>query len=326
MTAVAGFALDSGVRRRAERSGGSLYTRARDARNNPGNTTTMGLDLPSLPERPHDAHKGTFGRVAVVAGSRGMSGAATLAGLGALRGGAGLVYVCVPEGILPIVAGFEPSFLTVPLAEDSEGRLTAAACGAIEEKLADMDAAAVGPGWGQSQEIRELTERLYKESSLPMVVDADALNALATAPAALADHAGPRVVTPHPGEFAKLTGREIAEIQSNREQSAAEFAAANRVVVLLKGAGTVVTDGRDTFVNSSGNSGMGTGGTGDVLTGLIAALLAQGMSAVDAARLGAYLHGLAGDLAAAVHSEPGLIASDLPRYLGMAWIRTATER
>ena len=284
----------------------------------------MGLDLPPLPERPADAHKGTFGRVAVIAGSRGMSGAAALAGLGALRGGAGLVFVCVPEGILPIVAGIEPSYLTVPLPEDDAGRIDSDGLSLIAERLAGMDAGAIGPGWGLSDRLGDLAAELYTKSPLPLVVDADALNALSDEPGRLSDHAGPRVLTPHPGEFSRLTGRSIDEIQRNRGQTASEFAAANDVVVVLKGAGTVITDGRDTFVNSSGNSGMGTGGTGDVLTGLIAALLAQGMQPLDAARLGAYLHGLAGDLAAAVHSEPGLIASDLPRYLGMAWIRTAT--
>jgi NAD(P)H-hydrate epimerase len=152
-----------------------------------------------------------------------------------------------------------------------------------------------------------------------MVVDADALNALATQTARLTQHAGPRILTPHPGEFARLIGSDIPTVQSARQKLASEFAARHEIVVVLKGRGSVVTDGARTAVNATGNSGMATGGTGDVLTGLIAALLAQGMEPFDAARLGVRLHGLAGDLAAAELSEPGLIASDLPRYLPRAW-------
>lgn len=277
--------------------------------------------LPSLPPRPADAHKGTFGRVLIVAGSRGMSGAACLAGLGALRGGAGLVHVAAPEGIVPIVAGSEPSYLTLSLPEDDAGRLSADALPLIESRMGEMDAAAIGPGWGQSEELRRVATELYGTVSLPMVVDADALNALSQQRSALASHAGPRVLTPHPGEFARLTGSDTAAVNARRETLAGEFAARYGVVVVLKGKGSVVTDGESTWVNPTGNSGLATGGTGDVLTGLIAALLAQRMPPFEAARMGAYLHGLAGDLAAAELSEPGLIASDVPRYLGRAWLR-----
>lgn len=276
--------------------------------------------LPALPRRPTDAHKGTFGRALIIAGSRGMSGAACLAGLGALRGGAGLVYVAVPASILPIVAAVEPSYLTIPLPEDAGGRMTRAARSRLEEAIRGSSAIAFGPGWGQTDDLADLGGWLYREATRAAVVDADGLNALAVAPQALAEHAGPRILTPHPGEFARLIGTSTAEIQSRREDAAAELAARYDVVVVLKGAGTVISDGRRLAVNTTGNAGMATGGTGDVLTGLIVALLAQGMEPFAAAQLAAHLHGLAGDLAAAELSQPGLIASDLPRYLTRAWL------
>ena len=281
--------------------------------------------LPALPQRNADSHKGTYGRVLVIAGSRGMSGAACLSGLGALRGGAGLVFVAIPCGITPIVAGMEPSYLTIPLPEDDEGRLDAAAAETLRDEITTPNVIAIGPGCGQSPAITEIVTWLYREVEKPLVVDADGLNALSTLdtlPAA----AGPRILTPHPGEFARLTGTDIKSVQQTREERAAEFAAAHDCVVLLKGAGTVITDGRRIAVNSTGNSGMATGGSGDVLTGLIAALLAQGLPAFEAAQLAAHVHGLAGDLAAAELSERGLIASDLPAYLPAAWLEMSAER
>ena len=275
--------------------------------------------LPQLPERPDDAHKGSFGRVLIVAGSRGMSGAAALAGLGALRGGAGLVYLAVPAGILPIVAALEPSYLTIPLPEDHHGRLAAEARPDLSDIIESHDAIACGPGLGRSAELVPLVAWLYDDVAKPMVIDADGLNALSEVPAGFPKAAGPRVLTPHPGEFARLIEGDIRTVQQNRESLATRFAGEHNCVMLLKGAGTVITDGRRIAINETGNSGMATGGTGDVLTGLITALLGQGMDAFEAAQLGAHLHGLAGDLAAADLSEPGLIASDLPKYLPRAW-------
>ncbi len=285
-------------------------------------SATIPADLPRLPPRPADSHKGTFGKVWIIAGSRGMSGAAMLSGLGALRGGAGLVTVAVPKAIQSLVAGYEPSYLTRGLAEDDDGHLSYAAAVELKSSLPAQTAAAFGPGVGQSPGVAELAAELYQHAPLPMVFDADGLNALARRPELLTRPAddSPRILTPHPGEFARLTGKSMSEVQSQRESLASEFAAKHHVVVLLKGHRTVITDGQQTHLNPTGNSGMATGGTGDVLTGLITALLAQKMEPLDAARLGAYLHGRAGDLAAAELSEPGLIASDLPRFLGPAWL------
>lgn len=281
--------------------------------------------LPSAPVRPADAHKGTFGRVLVIGGSRGMSGAPSLAGLGALRGGAGLVYVAVPSEILPIVAAIEPSYLTIPLATDEEhGCLSSDGLNGLRTACEGKDAIALGPGLGTSRGVAEIVKTLFAELLQPMVVDADALNVLAASggggrPAPNA--AGSRILTPHPGEFARLIGSDIGTVQSQRAKLAAEFAAAHGVILLLKGTGTIITDGDRVAINRTGNPGMATGGSGDVLTGLIAALLAQGMPAFEAAQFGAHLHGLAGDLAAAELSQPGLIASDLPRFLTQAWQR-----
>ncbi|MFG0335628.1 MAG: NAD(P)H-hydrate dehydratase, partial [Maioricimonas sp. JB049] len=272
-------------------------------------------ELPNLPERPQEAHKGTFGRVLIAAGGRGMSGAACLAGRGALRGGAGLVYVACPPEILPTVAAAEPSYLTIPLVEDLQGHIAETSSDILLIRAVGMSALAIGPGWGKSEGLRTLTRKLFEQVRQPMVLDADALNALEGCFDQLGrPHAG-RVLTPHPGEFARMTGSEIGTVQSNREEMSIDFARRHGVVLVLKGAGTVVTDGKRLAVNPTGNPGMATGGTGDVLTGLIAALLAQGLEPFEAAQLGVWLHGVAGDLAAEQRSQPGLIASDLPEFL-----------
>ena len=277
--------------------------------------------LLQLPDRPPHGHKGTFGRVLIVAGSQGMTGAAALSGLGALRGGAGLVYIAAPQSVVPTIAAIEPSYLTIPLPDDqTTGCVDRTAASLLEERSAGMDVLAIGPGLGHSGGVDAVVPRVHRDASQPVVVDADALNALARTETSFSDHAGPRILTPHPGEFSRLCGRSLDDIQSHREELAAGFAAQHDVILVLKGPGTIVTDGERVSVNDTGNSGMGTGGTGDVLTGLLAALLAQGMSPLEAAQLGVWMHGRAGDLAAGHFSEAGLIASDLPRYLGRVWL------
>ena len=277
--------------------------------------------LPAIPVRRDDAHKGDCGRVLVVAGSRGMSGAACLAGSAALRGGAGLVTLAVPEGILPIVSIYEPSYLTLGLPEDSNGRIRTGAMPRLNDVLSTQSAIAIGPGLGQSAGLLDLVGELYSSVPLPLVVDADALNLLSKRPYLLTrpEEGAPRILTPHPGEFSRLTGLDASVIQQDRQRHAIEFAKKHRVVLLLKGRETIITDGIKLAINTTGNSGLATGGSGDVLTGLIAALLAQGMAALDAAHLGAHLHGVAGDLAAEELSKPGMIASDLLRFVGRAW-------
>jgi NAD(P)H-hydrate epimerase len=275
--------------------------------------------LPRLPPRPRDAHKGQFGTALLIGGSRGMTGAIALAGMAALRGGAGLVRLAVPEPCLATVAAAEPSYMTLPLPADPAGRIAAAAGEALRAAAAAATVVAVGPGLGRSAELDRLVPELYRELSGPLVVDADGLNALADDPDTLAQPGGPRILTPHPGEFARLIGRRLDAEQ--RPMAAVALAARCRATVVLKGQHTLITDGRRQAVNTTGNPGMATGGSGDVLTGLIAALWCQGLDTFDAARLGVYLHGLAGDLAAAELGEASLIASDLVRWLPQAFRR-----
>jgi len=207
-----------------------------------------------------------------------MSGAAVLCGSGALRGGAGLVTVAVPEPILPIVAAGNPCYLTAPLPQDEHGKLSTLAEARILELAQVNDIAAIGPGLGQSAEIKQLLSHLIRNIKMPMVLDADGINALAGQTDSLKDHAAPIILTPHPGEFARLISCDVPTVQARRQELAAQFAQKYDVVVVLKGHATVVTDGRRIYQNPTGNPGMATGGTGDVLTGLIAALLAKAWS------------------------------------------------
>jgi NAD(P)H-hydrate epimerase len=272
--------------------------------------------LPTLPPRPSDAHKGTFGTALIVGGSRGMTGAVALAGMAALRGGAGLVRLAVANRCLETVAAYEPSYMTVALPDDIDGRISGAAHTRIVELSQAATVVAIGPGMGRSPDLDRLVAQLYKEVPLPMVCDADALNALSTNHEQLAHHAGPRVLTPHPGEFARLVGHKFPG--EEREAAARELASCCHLVVVLKGHRTFVTDGRRHWHNSTGNPGMATGGSGDSLTGLITALACQGLEPYDAARLGVYVHGLAGDLAAKELGEMSMIASDIVSYLPQA--------
>ncbi len=265
--------------------------------------------IPKLPPRWPDSHKGNYGRVLVVAGSAGMSGAAILTGSAALRGGAGLVTVACPVDIQPIVAAGNPCYTTFGFLLPDD----------LNEPVADCDVFAIGPGLGQRAGAVDLVHRLLeRHPSKPTVIDADGLNNLPANRFPLSRRPAPLVLTPHPGEFATLTGKSTAYVQANREPLAVEFARTMNAVLLLKGHRTIVTDGDRVFTNSTGNPGMATGGCGDVLTGLVAALLAR-MPAFDAACLAAYVHGRAGDLAAAEIGQTALVASDLLGYLGRAF-------
>ncbi len=258
-----------------------------------------------------------------------MSGAACLAGTAALRGGAGLVSVACPQGIQAVVAGYEPGYMTIGLPDDADGQLWIDAVTDVPRMVDGKDSVGIGPGLGTSTDVTEVVRRLCTVAACPVVLDADGLNSLAATIRSGGweglEHLGPRVLTPHPGEFSRLSGLAMSEIENDRSGSAREFACRNKVILVLKGAGTVVTDGDRTSINPTGNSGMATGGSGDVLTGLTAALLASGGEPFEMTRLAVYLHGLAGDLAAASLSQPALIASDLPRFLGDAWKQLFTQ-
>ena len=272
----------------------------------------MQISTGLLPARKPDSYKGDYGRVLVLGGSRGMSGAVTLCGLGALRAGAGLVRVAVPEPIQSVVAAKVVEAMTVPLPAGAKGVLSAKALSAIAALLEWADVAAVGPGLSQDAQIRTMVRGLLGRVKIPVVLDADALDAMANAPALLKKTRASIVVTPHPGEMARLAGTDVKTIQRNRVETAQRFAQSFNVVVVLKGSETVVAAPSGLpYINESGNPGMASGGMGDVLTGIIAALLGQKLSPFDAARLGVYLHGLAGDIAAKEIGEIGLIATDV---------------
>ncbi|MEX0714228.1 MAG: NAD(P)H-hydrate dehydratase [Pirellulales bacterium] len=280
----------------------------------------MTPDLPRLAPRKADSHKGDFGRVLIVGGSRSMAGAAGLAGIAALRGGAGLVQLAVPEVCADTVASFEPSYMTQPLPCDREGRLTIEAREPIAELARRATVLAVGPGLGQSAELTELVAWMYTSLPLTGVFDADALNALAGRRSALQTPAAARLLTPHPGEFKRLGGNLDRDADRHEQEGqAVRLAAQWGAVIVLKGHHTLITDGRRSAHNATGNPGMATGGTGDVLTGVLAALLAQRLAPYEAARLGTHVHGLAGDLAAEQLGQVSLIASDLLRFLADAF-------
>ncbi len=278
--------------------------------------------VPQLAPRKADSHKGDFGRVLIIAGSTGMAGAAALAGTACMRSGAGLVRVATARSCLATVAGLEPCYTTIPLAEDSSGRISTEAMGTILDAVAENDVVAFGPGIGQSHALRSIVERLIGLKGVPLVIDADGLGNLSRLrdwPASVKAHL---VFTPHPGEMKRLWASVIREeMPADREAIATEFVRRVPCTLLLKGAGTVVTDGQGLYVNTTGNPGMATAGSGDVLTGVIAALTGQGLSPFDAAVLGAYLHGLAGDLAAQHIGQVSLISRDLIEFLPEAFRR-----
>jgi len=279
-------------------------------------------DIPKLPERPSDSHKGMFGRVCIVAGNFGMSGAAALTGRSALRAGAGLVRVAIPRSVLPIVAAIEPSFTTIPLEEDDKGRIGTEAIKTLVKAANDNDAMAVGPGLGVSSQLRQLMQALIEQKDLPLVIDADGLNNLCKLKN-WPEQAGAKIIlTPHPGEFKSLwKGLFRKAIPADRRKQAVELASRTGTVVVLKGAGTVVSDGERVYVNRTGNPGMSTAGSGDCLTGIIPALAGQGMELFDAAVLGTYVHGLAGDIAAQRTGQISLMVTDIIESLCEAFKR-----
>lgn len=268
-----------------------------------------------LTRRP-DSHKGDYGRVFIVAGSRGMSGACILSCYAALRSGAGLVTAGVPKSLTSDLtrAFHEPMFQSFP--ETKAGTLSKKALPGISKFLATQDVLAIGPGLSRNSETQELVRKTVLGSRVPMVIDADALNAFSGHQSLLRKMNAPAVLTPHPGEFVRLFGGRKPEGDSARKNCAREIAKKYRVVLVLKGRHTVVSspDGK-IYVNKTGNAGMATGGAGDVLAGVITALLGQGVEPFHAACFGVYLHGLAGDLAAKKKGQVSLIAGDVIDFL-----------
>jgi hydroxyethylthiazole kinase-like uncharacterized protein yjeF len=283
--------------------------------------------LARLPLRPPDANKGTCGRVLIVGGSRNMAGAPCLAARGAYRGGAGLVRVAVPAAIREIVAAkVLDECLVDGLEATLAGSFSRAAFLALAKLCEWADVVVLGPGMSQERQTVELVHRVAQEVDTPLVLDADGLNALAGGALKLLTAARSKlpgralVLTPHPGEMARLLGGSPQDIQNDRVAAALKLARSVGAVVVLKGAGTLVSDGPRLYQNTTGNAGMATGGTGDVLAGLIGALIGQGLNAFDAACLGVYLHGLAGDLAAKRLGVWSMLAGDLAEELPNAFL------
>jgi NAD(P)H-hydrate epimerase len=281
---------------------------------------------PLLPPRAADAHKGDFGRVLIVAGSRGKTGAAVLAAQGALRTGAGLVTVATPRSCQPIVAASAPEYMTDALEETLGGTVDFPAAEHVLGLAADV--IAVGPGLGRGEAVTTFVRELVDKSEVPLVFDADALNAFADEPSALIGRDGRSlIITPHPGEMARLVGCSVADVQADRLGMARDFATTHKVYVVLKGHRTIIAtpDGK-MFVSPTGTPAMATGGTGDVLTGMIAAVLAQLLDAEAACRLAVYLHGVAGELADADEGEVSMTAGDLAAHIGDAILEVTARR
>ena len=269
--------------------------------------------LSILPDRAIDAHKGDFGKILLLCGSKGYTGAAYLAAQACLRSGAGLVFLGVPESIYAIEAVKLNEAIVFPL-PDAGGKLSVAAIPEILSRLPNLDAVLIGPGLGQSEGVFQVVKAVLENAACPVVLDADGINVVAAHKDILRERTNTTILTPHAGEFARLGGNAVERVAA-AETMAKELGC----ILLLKGYGTVITNGTETYINPTGNPGMAVGGSGDVLAGVITALLGQGIEPLQAAACGAWLHGAAGDLCAAQIGQYGMLPTDmvniLPRLL-----------
>lgn len=289
--------------------------------------------VPLIGPRPRDSNKGMYGHVLVVGGSLGKAGAAAMAGFSALRSGAGLVTVATPNSVLPTVAGFHPELMTEPLEETGDGTISIRSLELLQQLARNKTVLAIGPGISRNEETAEIVRKMVAESDIPIVLDADGLNAFEGRAKDLnrkvrdgnaKDARRILVLTPHPGEMSRLTGLSTKEIQRDRINIARKFAHEHAVILVLKGDRTIVAgpDG-EAWVNTTGNPGMATGGTGDILTGMVAGMFAQSPKrAFETVIAAVYLHGLAGDIACESMGERSLVATDLVRALPVAFRRT----
>lgn len=271
-------------------------------------------------KRPATAHKGTFGRVFILAGSRGMTGSANLAGMAALRSGAGLVTIGVPDAVYLIIAKRDSEIMVRPLPSTSQGTLSLKGFSEIKRFCAIQNVLAIGPGLSQHITTQKLIRKVITETELPAVIDADGLNALKGHLKVLEACRGRAVLTPHPGEFVRVFGGKLNDSDVLRKKRTLDAAQKHGVVIVLKGHRTVIaTPEGDCHINTTGNPGMATAGSGDVLTGVIAALIGQGLPYFEAACLGVHVHGLAGDLAVRKVGQVSLVAGDILRFLPEAF-------
>lgn len=266
--------------------------------------------LSKLPERQLNSHKGDYGRILLLCGSRGYTGAAALAAMGALRSGAGLVYLGVPSCIYAIVAVKMNEAIVLPL-NDADGMLSSDCIQQIKELLPKMDCVLVGPGLGQSAETLQVVLSVLENFDKPVVLDADGINLISAHKDILRGRTSPTILTPHEGEFCRLTGCMLVD----RVKQACDLAKDIGGIVVLKGYNTVIADGIHTYINTTGNPGMAVGGSGDVLAGMIASLVGQGISPLEAAACGAWLHGAAGDICAKEIGQYGMLPSDMLNVL-----------
>jgi len=276
-----------------------------------------------LSSRPADSNKGNFGHVLLLGGSLGKAGAAAMAGFSVLRSGAGLSTVATPKSVLSTVANFHPELMTEPLAETKDGTIASLNTTRMDQLLKGKTVVAVGPGISRQDDTASFVRAFVAHCKLPMVIDADGLNAFEGQADLLSGADRPIVITPHPGEMARLTGCSIKEIQQDRIKAARDFAREHRLIVVLKGHRTLVAAADGVlWVNTTGNPGMATGGTGDVLTGMVAGLIAQHPKRIlDATVMAVFLHGMSGDIARDAVGEESLVATDLIRCLPDAFRR-----
>ncbi len=266
--------------------------------------------LSILPDRARETHKGDFGKILLLCGSRGYTGAAALAAMGALRTGAGLVYLGVPECIYAIEAAKLTEAIVFPL-PDQDGKLSTGAVPEIRKLLPKMDAVVLGCGLGQSDETFDVTRFVLENAACPVVLDADGINLMSEHKDILRRRTGVTILTPHAGEFTRLGGN----VTLGRKAAAEAMARDLGCILVLKGAGTVITDGTSTYINPTGNPGMAVGGSGDVLSGIIGSFLGQGIDALQAAACGVWVHGAAGDLCATEMGQYGMLPSDMVNAL-----------
>lgn len=275
--------------------------------------------LPELPKRTVACHKGECGRVLVIAGSAGMTGAGAMASIASLRAGAGVVLWAIPKSLNSVAEAVSLEVMSLPIPDTPSGAPSMDAREILVEAARETDCVVLGPGLPVAGDTGELMRLLIPEIYPPLIVDGGAFAAIATDFMTIRKRQSPTIITPHPGEMSRITGKTISEVQEKRQEFAAKYAKISGAVVALKGHGTVVTNGTETYINESGNAGLSTAGSGDVLTGVIAGLVAQGMRPFDAARLGVYLHGLAGDVAALDIGMHGVIATDIIERLPAAY-------
>ncbi len=281
------------------------------------NLITPGKARDLLPERPPDGHKGTFGSVLIVAGSPGMTGAASMTALAAARSGTGIVFVTIPQALNPILEVKLTEPITLPLQTSTEGIPDMAMFEGILKKAETVEAVALGPGMGCAPQTQQLIHELFLRLAKPLVLDADGLNAFVGSTDLLKKRTAPTILTPHPGELARLLNVSTSELQHHRIEVARKFVFNFDVILILKGARTIIAEPNgEIFINQTGNTALAKGGSGDVLTGLLTGFLAQGVKPIDAAILGVFMHGLAGEIAAREKTEraalPGDILSAIP--------------